>query len=59
MCIRDSNGDEKNMIEIKELSISNRQKKILVGLNLNIDKGERVSILGKSGDCLLYTSRCV
>ncbi len=38
------------MIEIKELSISNRQKKILVGLNLNIDKGERVSILGKSGE---------
>lgn len=38
------------MIKIKELSISNKHKKILDNLCLNIDAGDRVSILGQSGE---------
>lgn len=38
------------MIEIKELTISNREKKILDGLSLTIKSGDRISILGPSGE---------
>lgn len=38
------------MINIKELSISNSQKIILDDVDLTVDMGERVSILGKSGE---------
>lgn len=38
------------MIEIREISIFNKQKQILDELNLTVEKGERISILGKSGE---------
>lgn len=37
------------MIEINKLTIVNRQKTIINGLDLSVRKGERVSVLGASG----------
>ncbi|NMD38612.1 MAG: ATP-binding cassette domain-containing protein, partial [Christensenellaceae bacterium] len=38
------------MIKIKELTISNKHKKILGNLHLKINEGDRISILGESGE---------
>ena len=43
------------MLEIKNLSVSVQNKIIINNLNLEIEKGKKVAIMGPNG-CLLYTS---
>ena len=44
------------MIEVKHLDKSFGDLHILKDISTNIEKGEKVVIIGPSGSCLLYTS---
>ena len=49
------------VIEFKNFTLryTSQKKPTLHDINLTICQGEKVLILGPSGSCLLYTSRCV
>ena len=43
-------------IEIHDLTVSYQKKPVLYGIDLEVEKGSLVGIIGPNGACLLYTS---
>ena len=48
-----------NILKIEDLSLSYANQEVLKNLNLELSKGERVSILGESGSGKTSLLRCI
>ena len=46
-------------ITLRDVGFRYGNRGVIRGLNLHIQPGEMIGLVGHSGSCLLYTSRCV